>query len=338
MWIIYKGRGLRRYTWQKDSLVFRGQLTSANGLSTDNVSSMCFDNKNNLWVCNNSTVTVFSKKNNGSIEPSYQMVGFFNSEDLQIHGAADARLTKDNKGNIWYFSSQNLICFYPDKINYKSPIPSMQIENVELNFRQTNWANYADSLSGIFQLPYHLKLRHDNNTIGIYFKGISSSGTDGIKYSYQVEGLQDSWSDPTFNDFVSFVKLPPGKYNFKVKAKLPNTDWSEPAVFSFTIISPFWMRWWFIGLCAIMLSGIIYSIYKYRINQLKKLLAIRTKISRDLHDEIGSTLTSINILSKVSQNNLEKDKSKASELLQKISEQSDRYAAKHERYCMVDTT
>jgi signal transduction histidine kinase len=71
-----------------------------------------------------------------------------------------------------------------------------------------------------------------------------------------------------------------------------------------------------------MLSGIIYSIYKYRINQLKKLLAIRTKISQDLHDEIGSTLTSINILSKVSQNNLEKDKSKASELLQKISEQS----------------
>jgi signal transduction histidine kinase len=71
-----------------------------------------------------------------------------------------------------------------------------------------------------------------------------------------------------------------------------------------------------------MLSGIIYSIYKYRINQLKKLLAIRTKISRDLHDEIGSTLTSINILSKVSQNNLEKDKFKASELLQKITDQS----------------
>src|SRR4030095_14537810 len=173
-----------------------------------------------------------------------------------------------------------------------------------------------------FQLPYDLKLAHNNNTLGIYFKGISSSGTNGLKYSYQLQGLENIWSNPSSIDFVSFAKLPPGKYVFKVKAQLPNTNWSEPAVFSFTIMSPFWMRWWFIGLCVIVLSGFIYSIYKYRINQLKKLLVIRTKISQDLHDEIGSTLTSINILSKVSQNNLEKDRSKSSELLQKISEQS----------------
>jgi len=322
VWIIYNGRGLRRYGWQKDSLIFKEQLTKANGLSTDNVTSICFDNKNNLWVCTNSTVAVFSKKNNTSNSGVYQIVGYYNAEDLQTDRGFGPRLTKDNKGNIWYFSSNYLICLYPDKINYDPFIPSIEIENVELNLRETNWSDYVDSLSGIFQLPYHLKLSHDNNTIGIYFKGISSSGTDGIKYSYQLEGLQNLWSTPTSNDFISFASLPPGKYIFKVKSQLPNTDWCEPAVFSFTIISPFWMRWWFMGLCVIMLSGIIYSIYKYRINQLKKLLAIRTKISQDLHDEIGSTLTSINILSKVSQNNLEKDKSKASELLQKISEQS----------------
>ena len=323
VWIIYNGsKGLRRYTWQNDSLVFKEQITKANGLSTDNVTSMCFDNKNNLWISTNSTVSVFSKKNNTLGIGAYQIVGFYNAEDLQTDRGFGARLTKDKKGNIWYFSSNYLICLYPDKINYNPLIPSIEIENVELNFRETNWSDYADSLTSIFQLPYHLKLNHYNNTIGIFFKGISSSGTDGIKYSYQLAGLENIWSNPSSNDFVSFARLPPGKYVFKVKAQLPNTNWSEPAIFSFSIISPFWMRWWFIGLCAIMLSGFIYSIYKYRINQLKKLLAIRTKISQDLHDEIGSTLTSINILSKVSQNNLEKDKSKASELLQKISEQS----------------
>ena len=65
----------------------------------------------------------------------------------------------------------------------------------------------------------NLKLSHDNNTLGIYFKGISSSGTDGIKYSYQLEGLENLWSTPSSNDFVSFAKLPPGKYVFKVKAQ-----------------------------------------------------------------------------------------------------------------------
>ena len=42
VWIIYDGRGLRRYSWQKDSLVFKEQLTKANGLSTDNVTSYVF--------------------------------------------------------------------------------------------------------------------------------------------------------------------------------------------------------------------------------------------------------------------------------------------------------
>ena len=322
VWIIYYNKGLRRYTWQKDSLVFKEQLTKANGLSTDNITSMCFDNKDRLWACSNSTVALFSLKSNISIDGSYQAVGFFNAEELQIDAGIDARLTKDNKGNIWYFSDINLICFYPDKIIFTIPVPSIAIENIELNFQQTNWSDHTDSLKGVFQLPSHPRLAYDNNTIGIYFKGISSSGTNGIKYSYQLGGLENMWSNPSSIDFVSFVKLPPGKYVFKVKAQLPNTEWSEPAIFSFTIISPFWMRWWFIGLSVLILTGIIYSIYKYRINQLKKLLVIRTKISQDLHDEIGSTLTSINILSKVSQSNLEKDKSKASELLQKISEQS----------------
>ncbi len=308
VWIIYNGRGLRRYTWQKDSLVFKEQLTKANGLSTDNVASMCFDNKNNLWVCNNSTVVVFSKKNDGSIDQSYKIIGFFNSEDLQIHGLADARMTKDTKGNIWYFSSQNLICFYPDKINYKSPVPTMQIENVELNFRQTNWADYADSFSGIFQLPYNLKLHHNNNTIGIYFKGISSSGTDEIKYSYQLEGLQDWWSDPTSNDFVSYVKLSPGKYDFKVKAKLPNTTWSEPAVFSFEIKKAFWQAWWFYFLIGLSLAAGVYILFRYRLRQKIKLFEMRNRISQDLHDEIGASMSGINLLGQMAAEKLEQNK------------------------------
>ena len=51
---------------------------------------------------------------------------------------------------------------------------------------------------------------------------------------------------------------------------------------------------------------------------------MRNLIARDLHDEIGSTLTSINILSKVSQRNLENDRNKASDLLTKVIDQSQR--------------
>ncbi len=61
---------------------------------------------------------------------------------------------------------------------------------------------------------------------------------------------------------------------------------------------------------------------KKKLEQQKELLSVRNNIAKDLHDEIGSTLTSIKILSEVSQNNISRDQQKASVLLKKITEQS----------------
>ena len=75
----------------------------------------------------------------------------------------------------------------------------------------------------------------------------------------------------------------------------------------YSIASPFWKSWWFIVatfLCIAVLF--IYSLYRNRVNQLKKLLTMRTNISQDLHDEIGSTLGSISIYSEVAKKFCEK--------------------------------
>jgi two-component system sensor histidine kinase UhpB len=74
----------------------------------------------------------------------------------------------------------------------------------------------------------------------------------------------------------------------------------------------------------LLLGGILFNRYqlKKKLEQQQQLLQIRNNIARDLHDEIGSTLTSIHILSQVSQTNLQKDSHKTSTLLQKITEQS----------------
>jgi signal transduction histidine kinase len=61
---------------------------------------------------------------------------------------------------------------------------------------------------------------------------------------------------------------------------------------------------------------------KKKLQQQKALLSVRNNIAKDLHDEIGSALTSIKILSEVSHNNLQKDPVKSAALLKKITEQS----------------
>src|SRR5688572_30035817 len=74
----------------------------------------------------------------------------------------------------------------------------------------------------------------------------------------------------------------------------------------------------------IILGLVLFNRYqlKKKLQQQNELLAVRNNIAKDLHDEIGSTLTSIKILSEVSQSNLQKDQLKTSNLLNKITEQS----------------
>src|SRR5262249_28497613 len=117
------------------------------------------------------------------------------------------------------------------------------------------------------------------------------------------EGQDKDWSPPTERNFVSY-NLPPGHYVFTVEAQNATGKWSRKAAsFAFNIRHPFWAAWWFITLLVILTVAIIYSIYRYRVQQLLKLERLRSRISTDLHDEIGSTLSSISILSDIALNN-----------------------------------
>ena len=50
---------------------------------------------------------------------------------------------------------------------------------------------------------------------------------------------------------------------------------------------------------AIAATALVYAIYRYRVNQIIKLERVRTRIATDLHDDIGSSLSKIAILSEV---------------------------------------
>ncbi|TKC01181.1 tetratricopeptide repeat protein [Pedobacter cryotolerans] len=76
-----------------------------------------------------------------------------------------------------------------------------------------------------------------------------------------------------------------------------------------------------------MLLLLIFGVFnryqlKKKLEQQTALLAIRNNISKDLHDEIGSTLTSISILSNVSQQAIDVNVVEAKKMLQKIATQS----------------
>jgi ABC-type transporter Mla maintaining outer membrane lipid asymmetry ATPase subunit MlaF len=136
-----------------------------------------------------------------------------------------------------------------------------------------------------------------------------------------MEGLSDSIISLVKNNSVSFTNLDPGTYTFKVWTLNDNGVWNKNYSYLTLIISPpFWKTWWFYSLCALLFAGIIYSIYNYRLQQILKLQHIRNKIASDLHDDIGSTLSSIAIYSELANEEVKDKAPKAFSLLQTINE------------------
>jgi signal transduction histidine kinase len=99
---------------------------------------------------------------------------------------------------------------------------------------------------------------------------------------------------------VDFANLAPRKYRFIVRAvSLSGVVSAEPAVITFTVLPPFYLRWWFVSLAALAVGMLVYAIYRYRVTRLLEVANMRTRIATDLHDDIGANLTRINILSEV---------------------------------------
>lgn len=141
----------------------------------------------------------------------------------------------------------------------------------------------------------------------IDFLSPSATSDPNIRYQYKLEGRND-WSAPTEQRSVDFANLSAGSYRFLVRAV--NADGVVSAIptnVSFTVAAPVWRRWWFIALMIGVIGGLAFAAYHYRVAQLLALERMRTRIATDLHDEVGSSLSQIAILSEVARQNLRRD-------------------------------
>jgi signal transduction histidine kinase len=74
-----------------------------------------------------------------------------------------------------------------------------------------------------------------------------------------------------------------------------------PASFSFRVFPPVWQRWWFLTIGAVLIGLVAYAFYRYRVARFLEIERVRRRIASDLHDDIGSNLTKIAILTEVAQ-------------------------------------
>ncbi len=276
VWIVFPGRGMRRYIMEGDSLSLAESINKKNGLDSDLVFDMCFDKSGQLWILTEKDVAVFRFDTQLG---HYAKALLFSTANLDLTVYGRNRMVQDTSGKIWIASDDEMLCFDPALITLRPQIvPSIQIESILINHSKADLVSYADTLEGIFQLPKNLRLPHGQNTIDIQYRGIAVSGIEGVQYSYQLIPIDNVWSPPAAGNSVSFVQLPPGKYTFNVRAQLTENVWSKVATLSFEIRKPFWETWWFMTAAVLAVVFLMTTAFKYRLR------SVRNKA--ELHDQL----------------------------------------------------
>ena len=167
-----------------------------------------------------------------------------------------------------------------------------------------------------------IELRRDQNTVRITLGSYTFRYKGYIEYYYRIENETD-WINIKDNREILFNNLRGGDYTIHVKCLNKESNvFSDEIVFRLIIRKAFYETGWFYVFLTLLVLMIIYLIYRIRINKLLAVERVRFKLSRDLHDDMGSTLSTINILSGMVKTKLNKDPSSTSEYIDKISSYS----------------
>ena len=147
----------------------------------------------------------------------------------------------------------------------------------------------------------YLRLSPGQNNLTIEFSAITFKNAADVRYQYKLESADNDWSVLSERGFVEFASLRPGKYTFKVRAAMvgaPDKPGGETSL-TFRIRPPYYQTVWFYLLITVAIASLLYTFYRYRINHLIRMERMRTRIASDLHDDIGSTLSSISLISEM---------------------------------------
>ena len=303
LWLASASSGLARLDKpQAERPAFAG-YTTAQGLSSNLVSTLIEDEYGRMYVG--------TGRGLDRLDPESGHVKHFNTAD-GLPSVTFLSAFRDRAGKLWFGTGGGVSRLSP--AHGKSPVPKVLITGLRVS-------GFPRPVSALGESKLSVPaLRPAENQVQIDFAGLSFEPGETLRYQYKLERTDADWSALTDVRTVNYAYLAPGAYRFLVRAE--NSDGvisPVPASLAFEILAPFWRRGWFL-LSAFALTVLLgYALHRYRVLRSLEVERVRTRIAADLHDDIGSNLTQIAILSEVANTQLREEHAEAGDLLSSIA-------------------
>jgi signal transduction histidine kinase len=219
-----------------------------------------------------------------------------------LAGSAINHCMRDSRGDIWIATGTGVsqLPHTADRPAAAQPPPATYLtaiqvagQFVELPIRGT-------------AIAQPLEVTQARSTIRIEYVALSFLGERALRYQYRLEGATPDWSAPTDERSVTYGGLAPGAYRFQVRAVRPDgAVGSAVAALTVQVLPPVWRRWWFMNAAALSLALAGFGLHRFRLRQILATEAVRRQVSRDLHDDVGSGLVQIAVLSELARDDVE---------------------------------
>lgn len=271
-----------------NSKVVRKLWSTEDGLPNNVIYGIVADGENKIWLSSNRGLSLLDFKNK-------TCSNYLEQDGLQNNEFNTACCLRDESGRIWFggINGVNSIKrFNTEAVNY-------QPQTILIGFSVLNKPYTDDSTISYIHSDIHLT--HKQNFLGFEFSTPGFVRGHNLRYQYKMQGIDTNWIDNGNRNYVNYAQLKPGKYSFTARAVNFDYEVAIASVPLTIIIKPAWYdTTLFYTLLIAAITIAVYALFRYRINQVKKVHALQQRISSDLHDDIGASLTSINILSRLS--------------------------------------
>lgn len=317
IWIGTPAAGLQRI---RDGQV--RPVGALNGLRVSNVRDIVDDGLGYFWLCTRDGIARVSKRALNDCAD-----GLVTSVDCRIFGTWDGLNSNessgcglvDSDGALWFPTRRGLVRAQREGVLTNQVPPPIVLEQLTAD---------GDDIAAAPGAPRVVSPGH--RRFVFRFAALTFIAPELAHFKYQLLGVDRDWIDGGSNRSATYSFLPPGTYRFRVAAANSHGIWNPtPAEITVTLLPYFWQTWWFKATAYLLIGSLLVLIvvaisrhrWKRRLDALERQQALereRSRIAKDIHDDLGASLTRISLMTQTAHKELVDNPGEAARELDRI--------------------
>lgn len=276
-WVASYGSGVLQID---ENFRVKRVFNTQNGLSNDGVYQLYSLPHDELLVTSNNGLSRINLTSN-KITQYYLNDGLHSNAFEEVSG-------RQKNGKIYAGGVNGFTIIDPAGFATNNTLPLLYFTTMEMKT-----ANNETTVSNL--LIKSLTIPDNVIQTTVRFAGLNYANPERTEYAYRILEESENWIENGKQASLPFISHPPGHYTLEIKAVNEKGVWSKPIQLHLHFMPKWYQTEWFRLLIVVLIGFVAYQSYRLRIRQLQREHNIRDRLARDLHDDLGSTMNSINI-------------------------------------------